>query len=557
MTLSELREYFIELISENGFESIYGDEPIKKVFAVRAKPSVFNPFKLWLKGYAKDAPGGSAAFIDEWVAHVLSSASVDGLTDAFKFEVGDHVEVARALNQRIQKTCPGEVVFDLNGYYQYQQGAVWERLNPREFTQYISEFSGSMVVTSSAKATKLKVSNSMIDGAIRIFKDHVDKSSTDSEAGFFDSAPAGIMFSDVFCRVDVKGKTLKLEAPSKGHRQVVNAGCTFHGTHDAPRFDAYWASVFKGDPDADKKVRILLEFAGACLANLGTRMQRAFLLYDGTEGSEGSNGKSLWIKVLNAIFPASVTSSISPTEFSEKFTRAMLHGKRINFVTEMPDEHGIISGESTKAVISGEPIKAEHKNQKPFFFSPTAGHLFACNDFPSVSDNSDAFWRRWVVVPFNNTFGPGESDPDLLEKIVTEERDAILRRIAHALGDLIRRGNYDVPGECEAAAARWRRETDSVMQFICEESTNYRQGGYIEAVGAPSDLWMASADIYAQYKQWAQSWGLRAYGKNRFDRRCTNILEKRRTSSGTQYRINFKDIFYPTSYSSKMEIDPF
>src|SRR5690606_33759500 len=148
-----------------------------------------------------------------------------------------------------------------------------------------------------------------------------------------------------FMRVDLANRRVISEAPSPEHRQSINAGCAFEGACETPLFDAYIESIFEGDPDPQGKARLLLEFAGACMANIATRMQRALILYDATDRSTGANGKSVFIKILNEIFPPAARSSISPVEFSEKFTRAMLAGKRINFVTEMPDEYGVISGE--------------------------------------------------------------------------------------------------------------------------------------------------------------------------------------------------------------------
>lgn len=538
MDAEKIKNALREKIGSDGFDVLYQEEIIKDVVEIMDSPMVWNPVKHWLRMEAKTSKESSAQFIDDWIS-AITAMDVKSDSDVF-FNVGDHVEVAAHMAEIVEEK--GRVVYDMNQFYQYRDKGIWEHVEPKHFSIVISRFSGAPVAGSSENRppSKLKVSSGMIDGVIRVYRDHVNKSGNDNRDGFFDTAPAGIMFDDVFLRVDLSNNKIIQEEPNAEHRQTMSAGCKFDGDLSTPIFDSYLASIFEGDPDAEAKADLMIEFAAAAMAGIATEFQKALILYDATDRSTGSNGKSVYVKILHELFPANARSSISPTEFSEKFTRALLAGKRINFVTEMPDEHGVISGETTKAVISGEPIKAENKNETPFFFRPKAGHLFACNDFPSVSDHSDAFWRRWMVIPFNKTFSSAEADLSIVERIVENEREAILRKIGLALGDVVRRGHYRVPDECEAAFGIWKRESDSVLQFLVDESANYTDRGYIGELEDRSADWTKSTSLFESYREWCTFWGLRSYGKTKFGRRCAKLLEKKRKSDGMYYRVRLK-----------------
>lgn len=537
-SLGEWKEFFSEYMTEGGFERLYEEKAMEAACEVMDDAVTWNPLKHWIRTEAKNHPSCSARFVDDWVRALYEEPK--GHDDGPFFEIGDHVEVAQHTAERVEKA--GEVIFDLNAFYQYRDAGTWERVRMQDLARVIARFSGAPVASASpnAPASKLKVSSGMIDGVIRVYRDHVDKSGDESRAGFFDQAPAGVMFEDTFLRVDMATKSVVMEDPSPTHRQTIGTGCTFEGDSETPIFDAYMGQVFAGDPDAEDKTRLLLEFIAASLAGIATYYQKALILYDATDRSTGANGKSVLIKVVNSIFPTAAVANISPTQFEEKFTRAMLIRKRINFVTEMPDEHGVISGETTKAIITGEPIKAEEKGQTPFFFTPIAGHIFACNDFPSVSDNSDAFWRRWMVVPFNRTFSSEEADPQLVDKIVQEESSQLFRRLSFALGDLVRRGHYKIPQECADAFSIWKKESDTVLQFLVEESVNFKDRGYIGSTNDLDAVWTGATDLFAAYSDWCKFWGLRGYGKTRFGRRCTKLLEKKRRSAGIEYRVELK-----------------
>lgn len=536
MDVTEAKEAFSEWIDTLGFDALYDPKAQELAAQLMEDPTVWNPVKHWLKAEAKKSDDCSAAFIDDWVKTLYQLPALAGESDLF-FEIGDHVEIAKEAARVVEKA--GEVIFDMGQFYQYRNAGVWERVREQDISRVISRFSGAPVASHKASTgpAKLKVSSGMIDGVIRVYRDHVDKSGDEARPGFFAEAPGGIMYSDRFLRVDMASKKVVMEDPSPVHRQTVGAGCSFDGASDTPIFDAYMESVFRDDPDAEAKTRLLLEFIAASLAGIATSYQQAVILYDATDRSTGANGKSVLVKIINEIFPSAAVSSVSPSEFGERFTRAMLAGKRINFVTEMPDEHGIISGETTKAIITGEPIKAEEKNQKPFFFSPIAGHIFACNDFPSVSDNSDAFWRRWIVVPFNRTFTAREADPQLVRKIVSQESSQLLRRLGLALDDLVRRGHYQIPQECADAFAVWKRQSCSVLSFLIEQSADYNERGYVGNVDPDACHWTYATELYEGYKGFCSFWNLRPVGANTFGRRAKKLLEHKRDPKGVKYRV--------------------
>ena len=77
------------------------------------------------------------------------------------------------------------------------------------------------------------------------------------------------------------------------------------------------------------------------------------------------------------------------------------------------DDNGIF-----KALTGEDYITAERKNKNPFSFKPYARLLFSCNEIPrNYGDRSEGFYRRLIIIRFENPVPPEKRDPNLIEKL--------------------------------------------------------------------------------------------------------------------------------------------
>lgn len=166
-------------------------------------------------------------------------------------------------------------------------------------------------------------------------------------------------------------------------------------------------------------------FFGACILGIAPRYQRACLAT-----GEGENGKSTLADIVIACMPAGTTSAIAPQDWGQEYRRAMLVGKHLNAVGELP-EREIIASESFKAIVTGDPIVGRVIRESPIIFRPRAGHYFAANRLPGTSDQSEGFWRRLIVLTFNGSFeGDPTRDPEMGAKVMAERPTIVSPSIA-------------------------------------------------------------------------------------------------------------------------------
>jgi putative DNA primase/helicase len=136
---------------------------------------------------------------------------------------------------------------------------------------------------------------------------------------------------------------------------------------------------------------------------------------------EGSNGKSTLIKTLITLLGKENCSNRSLQELtSDRFAKADLNNKMANFFLDLPAKKILDSGDF-KILVSGDRISAQKKHQQPFAFENHAKLVFSANQIPEVEDKSYAYYRRWVIIPFNRTFEGEEKDEHLIDKLTTEQ----------------------------------------------------------------------------------------------------------------------------------------
>ena len=212
-----------------------------------------------------------------------------------------------------------------------------------------------------------------------------------------------------------------------------------------PNIEAFVASTFP--PDAND---LAWEIAGVLMVP-ATWLQRAILLL-----GEGCNGKSVWLSLLVRFIGKHNVATMPLHKLEiDKFAVSRLVGKLANICADLPSEH--LAGTSTfKALTGGDTLNAEYKFKDSFDLEPFARLVFSANHPPRSADSSAAFFRRWVVIPFDHTFGPDEQIPrDVLDARLQapEELSGLLNKALDGLRRVQRQRRFS---EAESTQAAWR-----------------------------------------------------------------------------------------------------
>jgi putative DNA primase/helicase len=422
----------------------------------------------------------------------------------------DHVELAEALVSELGGER--EVVYDEGHTWRYaERDGVWNRSDPSQESRLVQGFAGAQV-----GKNRLKLKAGDVSGAIRLAHDQV------ARPDFFAGA-GGVAFADTFVRATDTGLEVK------PHARDNRARARYPFKHEKSalprRFLAFLHDLWRDDDDRADKECLLQEFGGACILGIAPRYQRSLI---GTGG--GQNGKSSLADVLIACMPPGTTTAIAPQDWGQEYRRAMLVGKHLNSVGELP-EREIIASESFKAIVSGDPIVGRSIRESPVMFRPIAGHYFAANKLPGTSDQTEGFWRRFVVLTFNRSFKDDAArDPHIAEKVL-EELPAIVSWMLDGAARLITAKDYTLPSSHAAALAEWRKNADQIALFVEAETRPLR-------LDEPIQWGAAAADLYARYRTWSESNGHRAMASNKFAGRMHDLgLAVSHTRAGNRYPV--------------------
>jgi len=228
---------------------------------------------------------------------------------------------------------------------------------------------------------------------------------------------------------------------------------------DCPRFRSFLDDVV---PENDRAA--LQEYIGYCLLAGEFPIHRALMIV-----GEGATGKSTFLRVVRALLGTENLSHQSLQDLSEqRFAPAELYGKIANVHADLTPA-GLGAGSRFKPITGGDSITAERKHQDPFTFHPTAKHVYAANRVPNVSVDDDAFYRRWLIIPFPNWIPPADRDQDLSDRLTTDDELAgVLNWALEGLDRLVEHGRFTGEGTVGDKRDLWQSYSDSVERFINE-----------------------------------------------------------------------------------------
>ncbi len=265
---------------------------------------------------------------------------------------------------------------------------------------------------------------------------------------------------------------------------------------DCPQFKKFLLEAMRGDKE---QVNLIQEILGYFLIPINSA-QKCFVIV-GVAGA----GKSVLLRVLNEILLGRQNvSNVSWQALNERFKTAELFGKLANIFADLPtksiDDNGIF-----KALVGEDYLTVEKKNRNPFSFQSSARLLFSCNNIPkNYGDRSEGFYRRLLILRFNNAVPPEKRDPNLIDKF-RDEADGIFAFALEGLKRLMNNGyKFSETALNKAELEQYREESDSVLSFIKE----YCVLDNTASVG--------STELFNTYKAYCEECGLKPFSQKAF-----------------------------------------
>lgn len=187
---------------------------------------------------------------------------------------------------------------------------------------------------------------------------------------------------------------------SANHLSLIQLPVTYDPSATCPAIEKFVSEVFPADA-----IPLAWELSG-WLMRPDTSIQKAVLLT-----GEGSNGKSTYLQLQVNFLGKHNTSAISLHKLEEnRFASSRLIGKLANICPDLPSSH-LESTSTFKALVGNDALDGEFKHKDSFDFTPFCRLVFSANHLPRSQDASHAFFRRWLVVPFDRTIDPSEAVP--------------------------------------------------------------------------------------------------------------------------------------------------
>lgn len=304
-------------------------------------------------------------------------------------------------------------------------------------------------------------------------------------------------------------RTGKLLPHDPNYKCTVQLPVHYDPEATCPETDKFWGEIVPADC-----LPLLEEFIGYCMVP-STQLEKSFMLT-----GAGANGKSTFLNQLTCLIGKGNVSNVPLQELVEhRFKRAELLGKLVNIFADL-ESVMLKSSSYFKMITSGDQIDAERKYKDPFFFKPFARLVYSANEIPRSADKSQAYYRRWIIIPFPNSFMGHAADKNLITRLATDkELSGLLNRALAGLQRLVANHAFTEPKSTMAALETYKINNDSVASFTKE------------CCGIQPEFKVLKNHLYKTYEAWCEENGMRKVSSIKFNQRlqevCPTIIENR------------------------------
>lgn len=255
---------------------------------------------------------------------------------------------------------------------------------------------------------------------------------------------------------------------------------------------------------------ILAEYLGYVFIRTSTlKLEQALILF-----GSGANGKSVFYEVVTHLFGNENTSTYSLQTLTNDtgYQRAMIANKLVNYASEVS---GKLEASIFKQLVSGEPVEARLPYGNPFIMSDYAKLIFNCNELPWNVEYTNAYYRRFLIIPFDVTIPENEQDKELAKKIIDGELSGVFNWVLDGLQRLLLQKKFTDSEVVRQARSQYEKESDSVKLFLDEACYTVSLDDYVTV-----------QELYHEYQRFCVDDGYQAVSKLKFRKRLEHAKIK-------------------------------
>jgi putative DNA primase/helicase len=309
---------------------------------------------------------------------------------------------------------------------------------------------------------------------------------------------------------------IRRRAPSRKDLLTRCAAVAYDTAATCPGFLAFLADTV---PDRDIR-GFLQRFFGYCLC--GSVREQVVVMFYG----QGSNGKSTLMDTITHVLGdcargvpiASIMSTGIKGAGQASPDLARLRSAR--YVTTSEPDTGERFSEGTIKMLSGdERLTVRHLNKDYFEFYPQFKVVVSFNNKPNVRGIDEGFWRRILLVPFEQRFVDPHQMAEFpraklkirgLGETLKAEGPGILNWMLDGYR-LWRESGLDIPDSVRAATDTYRTESNPIKAFA-DDCLARAPGGRVNATEA-----------YRAYEAWCKDNSVDAATVTMFGRRLADM----------------------------------
>lgn len=269
----------------------------------------------------------------------------------------------------------------------------------------------------------------------------------------------------------------------------------------APQF---WSMVHRMCGGDTELALYIIKVLGYCL--LGDNREQKIIFLAGPSGS----GKSVLLHVVSEILgPLAHRSGAELITVVNQGRNARkensIRGKRLVTITETSKFMNIDEGQLKR--ITGEPVISvdRHYAQTELKTPVTWTIVVATNDMPNLVNFDAAMRRRIIVIPTGRGLNEWEMDPNLAAKILSTERQGVMRALVWGCQEYFRTGIREMPASVIEASEGYAAEQNTVSNFVQDTMV---LGGWTSEGGIPQH------EAWELYERWSR--GGPRLGRNEF-----------------------------------------